>query len=893
LALVACCGCEENSPAQLFPLKGRCKAAFFVEWRLCCYLVGSGSMSCFVGLKMLRRGFVFLLAFCSCSVLAQTPEFRALWVDAFHAGYKTSAQVSQLVAEARAGNFNALIVQVRKRGDTYFNSAFEPKATDIAASFDPLADLLAKAHNTAAGPRLEVHAWMVTYPIWGNSSAPPTHPSHVFNRHPEWLTKNNSEQTWNGSSYALDPGHPEVQWHIYNVAMELVSRYAIDGLHFDYIRYSGNAWGYNSAAVARFNSRFNRVGQPPATDPLWLQFRRDQVSALVRKIYLSAVALKPQIKISAATITWAPGVSTDAEWLGSAAYANVLQDWRSWMQEGILDLNIPMAYFRQPDYGPDYIEWSNFAKNRRYNRHAAIGPGIYLNSVEDAIVQMRSVRTVTSAGNRADGMARYSYAVPNAEGISRTTFFSALTQPSAYDPNPVPIFKDRVPTPVMPWKTAPTRGHLKGYVRDGRESAKYLDGATLTVNGPQSKTLLADATGFFGAVDLIPGIYALRVSFPGLETSEATVTIEAGQVATRDFLLMPSLGTLFFENILVSAGSRNAIVSWRTLSVAECWVEFEDAMGNKARTVTAGPATNHVAWLTGLDSGKLYRVWLLAQTSSNQIRSDEFLFQTAGELIIDNPEAGYSGAWTLGTTATDKYSASYHFAGTVSGNATATATFRPTIFTPGQYDVYLWHSQGSNRSTNALVEIVSDTGPAVRRINQSGNGGTWQLLASRKHFAAGTNGFVRLSNSTGESGKVVIADAVRWVYSTGQDPPVAGAVPEWWARHFFGRLVNGSEDADGDGFSAYAEFVLGTAPQDPQSRLTMRISRDQNGSIEVRFSPCHADRRYQLQRRGSFSNESWKTVNATWTRRSTGEGVFIFNETSSSGFFRLLSELSP
>jgi hypothetical protein len=43
-----------------------------------------------------------------------------------------------MVSAAKAANFNALIVQVRKRGDAYYNPHVEPKANDIAANYDLL-----------------------------------------------------------------------------------------------------------------------------------------------------------------------------------------------------------------------------------------------------------------------------------------------------------------------------------------------------------------------------------------------------------------------------------------------------------------------------------------------------------------------------------------------------------------------------------------------------------------------------------------------------------------------------------------------------------------------------------------------------------------------------------
>ncbi len=50
-----------------------------------------------------------------------------------------------MVNAAKAANFNALIVQVRKRGDAYYNSKIVPRATDIAAGYDPLADVITQA----------------------------------------------------------------------------------------------------------------------------------------------------------------------------------------------------------------------------------------------------------------------------------------------------------------------------------------------------------------------------------------------------------------------------------------------------------------------------------------------------------------------------------------------------------------------------------------------------------------------------------------------------------------------------------------------------------------------------------------------------------------------------
>src|SRR5437763_5447187 len=77
------------------------------------------------------------------------PQWRAFWVDGFNPGVKTPEQVSQLVADLKALHMNAAVVQMRKRGDALFRQSVEPFADEpgIPAGFDPLGDLLAKAHK--------------------------------------------------------------------------------------------------------------------------------------------------------------------------------------------------------------------------------------------------------------------------------------------------------------------------------------------------------------------------------------------------------------------------------------------------------------------------------------------------------------------------------------------------------------------------------------------------------------------------------------------------------------------------------------------------------------------------------------------------------------------------
>ena len=63
--------------------------------------------------------------------------------------------------------------------------------------------------------------------------------------------------------------------------MDLVNNFDIDGVHYDYIRFTANNQGYNPTSIARYNARYGLSGQPSPSNEQFKQWRRDQVSAVV------------------------------------------------------------------------------------------------------------------------------------------------------------------------------------------------------------------------------------------------------------------------------------------------------------------------------------------------------------------------------------------------------------------------------------------------------------------------------------------------------------------------------------------------------------------------------------------------------------------------------------
>ena len=479
-------------------------------------------------------------------------QFRAFWADAFGEGINDQAQIDALVAATKAAHANAIVAQVVRRGDCFCLRSGLPVNESVAAGFDPLQALI----NTAHAQGVEVHAWVIAIAMW-NSITPPKDPSHIFNLHgpgtsgrDNWVMTRSDGLARLSDDWMLDPGHPDAAAWVANAATSIVRNYDVDGINLDRIRYpDGNlgslvpSWGYNPTAVARFRAETGRSDTPSNTDPQWTQWRRDQVTGIVRRIYLESTALKPRIRVSADLITYGYGPQTTGSWENTRAYAEQLQDWRGWLREGILDTAMLMNYKRDSlaTQHQMYDEWNEFAKDNQYRRSVVIGSALYLNDIASSVSQVRRALAPSAAGNNAIGWVGYSYRTPDAladagarsGAISRAELIKALTQPSQYDAG-TPIFADVPTVPPMSWKTQPIFGHLRGTAL--ATNGTLLTGTALHIVEPASgamlRTTTSDGSGWFGFVDLPTGTYRVTTESPRVTGGVlGQATIVAGTVS--------------------------------------------------------------------------------------------------------------------------------------------------------------------------------------------------------------------------------------------------------------------------------------------------------------------------------------------------------------------------
>jgi uncharacterized lipoprotein YddW (UPF0748 family) len=348
------------------------------------------------------------------TALHAATRYRALWVDTFNSPFATRADVDRIITGATRGNVNALFVEVRRRGDAWYLDAAEPHAEVLGADFDPLRYLIDEAHSR----KIEVHAFTIIGAVWHGTTTLPRDANHVFLQHVwdaaanapfadarQWATCTRTGNYRFNNEYYIDLGNPDAAAYTTEVLAHLAASYAIDGIHLDRIRYPENVRGdvgYNAASVARFNERYSRTGTPEPNDPLWSDWRRDQVTNFVRDLHARLRRIRPSIQLSAALITYGRGPRASGGFQNTDAYANVFQDWKRWADEGIIDILCPMTYKREANSRQkrDFDDWLHFLVTtaRESNRIALAGIGAYLNSIPGTMAQTRRARAAGTDG---------------------------------------------------------------------------------------------------------------------------------------------------------------------------------------------------------------------------------------------------------------------------------------------------------------------------------------------------------------------------------------------------------------------------------------------------------------------------------------------------------------
>ncbi len=305
---------------------------------------------------------------------AQTPkrEFRGAWIASYfgidwpnknQTPEQQRAALLTILDHHKATGITTIFLQVRSQADALYPSELEPWSSDLTGVqgtapnplWDPLAFAIEQCHQRG----MELHAWINPYRAVGNSANLPVFAeNHIAKQHPEWLISTGVLRT-------LDPGIPGVRDHINAVITDIVSRYDVDGIHFDDYFYPNAAFNDDATYSADPRGIADRAN-----------WRRDNVNLLVSRVSHTIKNLKPWVEfgISPSGIYRnSPDPAVGSATSGLQHYSQLYADSKKWLQEGWIDYLAPQVYWYIGQPGANYGIVTPWWNNNSFGRRIYIG----------------------------------------------------------------------------------------------------------------------------------------------------------------------------------------------------------------------------------------------------------------------------------------------------------------------------------------------------------------------------------------------------------------------------------------------------------------------------------------------------------------------------------------
>ena len=326
-------------------------------------------------------GIIFLFVLNSLSFAQVKSEFRGVWIATVSnidwpgsGNYDSDSQkleFTRLLDMHQRNGINAVVVQIRPAADAFYPSPYEPwsewltgrQGVPPSPYYDPLEFMIAETHKRG----MEFHAWMNPYRAEFNIGRSSIAPTHITRIHPEWFL------TYGDKRY-FDPGNKDAQQYVTNIVKDVVSRYAVDGIHFDDYFYPYRIPGKEFPDDAKYQQYGNGMNKED-----WRRSNTDSIIVMISRV-IKDENKKCQFGISPFGV-WRNG-DKDLEngsntRAGQTNYDDLYADILLWLRNGWIDYVAPQIYWEIGHKAANFEILVDWWGRHSYGKNCYIGLGIY------------------------------------------------------------------------------------------------------------------------------------------------------------------------------------------------------------------------------------------------------------------------------------------------------------------------------------------------------------------------------------------------------------------------------------------------------------------------------------------------------------------------------------
>ena len=371
-------------------------------------------------------------------------EFRGAWVATAwnidwpsKPGLPAEQQKAELIAildKIQELNFNAMVLQVRVEGDAFYASQLEPWSSWLTGTqgkppepfYDPLQFAIEESHKR----NIQLHAWFNTYRARTSSSPSPNVAPHITVAHPEVICQY-ANQLW------MNPGEELVQDWTYNVILDVVRRYDIDGIQIDDYFYPYPVAGQTFPDADSYAAYQKGGGILALSD-----WRRDNINRMVQRLFEGIRAAKPHVKFGISPFgIYRPGQPPQI--IGLDTYESLYSDSKKWLEQGWLDYLCPQLYWRIDPPAQSYpvlLKW--WTENNPKGKHIYAGNKLGLLdgkswTIDEITKQVEISRGLVNQLSLGNVFYSFRDLAANRQGVFDTFKNVTYSQPAL--------------VPIMPW----------------------------------------------------------------------------------------------------------------------------------------------------------------------------------------------------------------------------------------------------------------------------------------------------------------------------------------------------------------------------------------------------------------------------------------------------------